>query len=551
MKSGESGVPSIDEWLLQQLEEGSTVAGNSFLFSTDEWIAYKNVFFVKNISMEESIPDIIDTIWLDRPSAGNSQIISLPEEYTGVSAEDKLRAILEDMEAKSADYLLLTRLEEIAWVFNLRGNDIPFTPVFKAYAILGTNKAPQLFTNETAFRDDVNDALNPSGCSLTNTCVEVKPYESAREYLEEISVSMKMWLPSESTSYAMYNVVDPDSQISDQSPVKLKKTIKNEVEISGMKRAHVLDGLAVSEYISWLEDNVYLNTVNEITGAEKLEEFRLSNPECKGSSFVSISATGSNAAIIHYEPTFETNRNLSTNELYMIDSGGQYYEGTTDITRSVHFGTPTPKQKEMYTRALMGLIDLESLVFPYGKSGNDIDILVRRHIYRVGLNFRHGTGHGIGHYLAVHEYPPGIGTSATDGKTALQPGMFTSIEPGYYEDGNFGLRHENIAMVVKADTKYDFDGYEFYGFVPVTMVPFQRKMIDVDLMSIDQINYLNNYHNEVLEKVGEECKKRGKDKVLSWIENQARPLSRNTAASRSLPYSIVCFLVTISLIFIG
>jgi len=544
MKIGESGVPSIEEWLIDEITFGGLIGANSFLFAINEWQYYEAELSPSSLIMSEAIPDLIDLVWEDRPVEIENKIFEHPLEYAGYPYETKLSKIRKELKNKPADYLLMTKLDEIAWIFNLRGGDIPYTPVFTAYAVIGKSSNSQLFVNQSKFEDGLLESINPQGCELRSSCIEIKPYDDARSYLESLSRDKKIvWMARDSTSYGMYNAVNTTLQVSDDSPVALAKSVKNSVQNKGMRNAHIADAVALCEYIKWLEENVPLETVDEISGAEKLKEFRLNQSESQGLSFASISASGPNAAIIHYGATPATNRNLSINELYLIDSGGQYFGGTTDVTRTLHFGEPSFHEKEMFTRALMGLIDAETAVFPVGTVGDELDILVRMPLWKIEKDFNHGTGHGVGQFLSVHEYPPGIGVGgsyAKYGSTPLNPGMYTSLEPGYYESGHFGIRHENIAVVEKSIT--------FLKLRPVTLVPFQAKMIDANLLSNDQLNYLNNYHWTVLFYVGEEIKNQNKTELYYWLGNATAKIYREgTLASSSVSLklnsiSLFCFL---------
>ncbi|XP_076805648.1 xaa-Pro aminopeptidase 1-like isoform X2 [Clavelina lepadiformis] len=488
MKLGEPNVPSIENWLETELQPGLSVGANPFLFSISSWLYYASSLAGKAIFVVESVPDLIDIIWTDRPATGGNNITVLPNTFTGISWTTKLINIRQEMRSMGANYFLVTLLDEIAWFFNMRGEDIPYTPVFISYVIIPTSSSVILYINQTAWQTNVLNHLNETGCDEQISCVLIKSYDDTFRDLAIIAsdTNNKIWMPQDGTSYGMYRGVNTAQQISSESPLKLFKAQKNPTEIAAMRQAHIYDSLAVCEYLQWLEENVLLGGVNEINGAEKLKNLRQAQPTNRGLSFSSISASGPNSAVIHYGPTFETNRNLTTFEMYVIDSGGQYLGGTTDVTRSMHFGQPTNFQKEVFTRALAGLVDVEMAKFPYNKDGNDLDILARRHLYDVGLEYRHGSGHGIGQYLCVHEYPPGIGTSLAEGYY-LQPGMFTSIEPGYYEEGKFGLRHENVVVVVIANTSYHFESFEFHAFEPVTLVPFQQKMITTSLLTDGQI----------------------------------------------------------------
>ncbi|XP_039257493.2 xaa-Pro aminopeptidase 1-like [Styela clava] len=542
MRTGDPETPTIQAWLEQSLENSSIVAANPFVLSIGRWQFYEREFSKAGIAFNQSIPDLIDRIWTDRPGPMGSEIIVFPIAYAGKEWKEKVTDARKAMEEKSADYLLLTLLDEIAWLFNLRGTDIPYTPVFESYALVGRTDVRLYVNLSLAETSEVTAHLQPTGCG--NLCVQLIDYAQARNDLLSLPTQSTVWMSTASTTYGMFSAVPEDKQIQDESPIKVPKTIKNEIERQGMKQAQIFDAIALCEYFIWLEENVPKGVVDEITGANKIANLRRSQQANKGLSFGAISASGPNAALPHYSTSGDTNRNLTLDEIYLLDSGGHYFEGTTDITRTLHFGTPSDFQKETFTRVLMGVIDIETAVFPEYLDGNDIGILARQPLYDVGLDFNHGSGHGIGHYLGIHEYPPGIGTSGAAGYP-LQVGMFTSIEPGYYHDGEFGIRHENNIMVTYANTEYQFGEYQYLTFESATLVPFQAKMIDSDLLSDKQLNYLNDYHAKVLEKVGAEAKKQGKQEVYDWLTKATKPISRNGAGklTSSLYYTSSFFVL--------
>ena len=330
---------------------------------------------------------------------------------------------------------------------------------------------------------------------------------------------MKILIGVSYTTYGVYEVIPKEKLVTDTySPVMLIKAVKNSKEQALLKSSHVRDAVAVIQYLVWLEKNVPKGTVDEFSGAEYIDELRRNENFSSGPSFETISASGLNAALAHYSPTKELHRKLSSDEMYLVDSGGQYWDGTTDITRTVHWGTPTAFQKEAYTRVLMGNIDLSRLVFPAATSGRVIEAFARRALWEVGLNYGHGTGHGIGNFLCVHEWPVGFQYN----NIAMAKGMFTSIEPGYYHDGEFGIRLEDVALVVEAKTKYPGD---YLTFELVSFVPYDRNLIDVRLLSPEQLQYLNRYYQTIRENVGPELQRRQLLEEFAWLEQHTEPLS--------------------------
>jgi len=307
------------------------------------------------------------------------------------------------------------------------------------------------------------------------------------------------------------------------SPVTLWKALKNEVELEGLRQAHIREAVALVNYFSWLEIALEKGeVVDECSGADKLFSFRREQANFVSLSFETISASGSNGAIIHYRPSKESCAKITKGELYLCDSGAQFRDGTTDVTRTVSFGYPTDYQKKCFTLVLKGVIGLDSAIFPTGTTGRMLDILARLHLWSHGKDYRHGTGHGVGAFLNVHEGPQGISFRDSPYQTPLEPGMTVTDEPGYYEDGVFGIRIENVEVVVNANTEDKFDGKDYYGFEPITLVPIQAKMIDTTLLSPQEIKWVNNYHRKCLGKIGPLLS----GESLKWLERETKPLGK-------------------------
>jgi len=356
--------------------------------------------------------------------------------------------------------------------------------------------------------------------------VEYKPYDTATSYLADLvsKTEGKVWVSSKS-SYAFVDLVPSERRISSITPVNLMKAIKNAVEVEGMRNAHIRDAAALCSFFAWLEQEVPKGKVTEISAADKLELFRSEQEHYRGLSFDTISSAGPNGAIIHYKPKNETNRPVTDKELYLCDSGGQYIDGTTDVTRTLHFGTPTEYEKECFTRVFKGQTFLGTAVFPEKVKGNVLDTLARKFLWDVGLNYLHGTGHGIGAFLNVHEGPMGISWRAMPDDPGLQTGMFLSNEPGYYEDGQFGIRLENIVTIVPKNTAHQMKDVNFLAFDTVTLVPIQKKMLVISMLTKDEISYLNSYHQLCREKVGPLLVEQRKMEAYEWLNRETEPIS--------------------------
>ncbi|XP_029096714.1 xaa-Pro aminopeptidase 2 [Monodon monoceros] len=532
----EVGTTPVVTWLLTEIPVGGRVGFDPFLFSINSWENYNVALRDSDRELASITVNLVDLLWgSERPPVPSEPIYALQEAFTGSSWQEKVSGIRSQMQKhrEAPTAVLLSALDETAWLFNLRSSDIPYNPFFYSYTLL-TDSSIRLFANKSRFSSETLQYLN-SGCT-DSMCVQLEDYGQVRDSVQAYtSGAVKIWIGTSYTSYGLYEVIPKEKLIADTySPVMVTKAVKNSKEQTLLRASHVRDAVAVIRYLVWLEENVPKGTVDEFSGAELLEKFRGEEEFFSGSSFETISASGLNAALAHYSPTKELHRKLSSDEMYLLDSGGQYWDGTTDITRTVHWGTPSAFQKEAYTRVLIGNIDLSRLVFPAATSGRMVEAFARRALWDVGLNYGHGTGHGIGNFLCVHEWPVGF----QSGNIAMAKGMFTSIEPGYYQDGEFGIRLEDVALVVEAKTKYPGT---YLTFEVVSLVPYDRNLIDVSLLSPEQLQYLNRYYQTIREKVGPELQRRQLLKELSWLQRHTEPL-----ASRAAPTASLAPLMTVS-----
>jgi len=419
----------------------------------------------------------------------------------------------------------------VAWLFNLRGSDISFNPVFFSYAAVTATEAV-LFLRSSQVSGQVRAALG-NGDDLEGESVVIREYDAVKQYIQAAcsesgsgggDSTKKIWL-SDTASQALASVVPAPRRLIKASPVTLLKSIKNEVELDGFVNSHARDAAALCSYLCWLDKNIDSGSVTEVTGADRLEQFRSEQDHFMGLSFPSISSVGPNGAIIHYRPAPETARTITRQELYLVDSGAQYRDGTTDVTRTVHYGAPSQHEKECFTRVLKGHIALASAVFPNKTKGHCVDSFARQHLWQVGLDYLHGTGHGVGAFLNVHEGPCGISWRVYPNDPGLQEGMILSDEPGYYEDGSFGIRIESLVRVVRAQTRHTMPSKSvFLTFEPVTVVPIQTKLILPDLMTRQEIDWLNNYHQLCRDRVGPILKEKGRKDALEWLNRETMPI---------------------------
>lgn len=516
MKAGLPDTPTDAKWLSSVLPVGGRVGCDPALLSIDRWKPLCKELKSNGYELIGVTENLVDLLWSDRPDRPCNDLIILSESETGASWQKKVNDVRGKMAEEKAAAVVVTALDEIAWLFNLRGSDIIFNPVFFSFAVI-TPKKVNLFIDPKKLTNQVQQHL--SGVTFHS-------YDAIYKFIanlaEDEAVS-KIWISSKS-SYAIYSQVPKHKVLQQASPVAAMKSKKTIEEMKGMERAQVKDAVALCEFFVWLEKAVPTGTVTEISAADKAKFLRSQQENFVSLSFDTISSIGADGAIIHYKPTPETDKDVNTEEVYLIDSGAQYREGTTDTTRTIHLGTPSSHEKECFTRVLKGHISISTAIFPKGLKGSMLDTLARQSLWEVGLDFRHGTGHGVGAFLNVHEGPCGISFRYNPSEIGLEENMIVTDEPGYYEDGKFGIRIENCVKVVKAETKYRFGGKDYLTFEPITVVPLQRKMIDASMLTAKEIEWLNKYHSKVRDLVGEELLKQGKSNVYQWLLKETEPL---------------------------
>jgi len=521
MKEGQAETLSRGDWLASNLESGDSVGVDPFLMPVSEWNNLNRSLEKANIKLVGVKNNLIDSVWgSDCPDRPNQTVVPLEVKFTGKSWETKLEEIRKTMKDKGTDVLVLSALDDIAWLLNLRGSDIQYNPVFFSYTVVTPDRV-FLFVNEGQVTASVIKHLKPEKDILN--IVEIKPYEAITGYLSGLR-NKSIWL-SNHASQALVSLCSKNNKlVIECSPVTLAKCIKNEVEIQGFINCHVRDAAALCSYFAWLEKEIPTGTVTEISGADKLASLRGEMENFVGLSFDTISSVGPNGAIIHYKPSPETDRTVTDEEVYLVDSGGQYKDGTTDVTRSMHFGTPKNFEKECFTRVLKGQISVRKAIFPSKIKGNYLDTLARMSLWEVGLDYSHGTGHGVGHYLNVHEGPMGISWRPYPDDPGLQVGMVLSNEPGCYLDGEFGIRIENLCHIVEASTPHNFRSRGYLTFEDLTVVPIQQKMIVPSLLTQAEINYINQYHQKCRDMVGPLLKRMGKKDGLNWMMKETSPI---------------------------
>jgi Xaa-Pro aminopeptidase len=487
VKMGASGAPSPTDGMAAEVGAG-TLGVDPQVISIEDRRRHEKALEQRGGRLVLLEENLVDGLWTDRPRPSTAPLVPLAERFSGESPARKLERIQKALTERGADALVVTMLDAVAWLFDVRGTDVDFNPVAVAQAIVTKDGA-------TLFVDDakVDDALRRH---LPNT-VRLEPYAAFGAALDALAQARsRTWVePSGSSAWVASRLASGARLVEERSPVTNFKARKNATEIEGARRCHVRDGVAMVRFLAWLEQEWTTRPVTELIAARKLETFRSEGEHFRGLSFETISAFGSHGAVVHYRPTDEEgHRVIDDSSTYLLDSGAQYLDGTTDITRTICLGTPTPEQIDQATRVLKGHVAIARVTFPAGTSGKQIDALARVALWEKGLNFGHGTGHGVGAYLNVHEGPQRIAPKGDD--VALEPGMIVSNEPGYYVDGSHGHRVESLVVVVE---RPDLSAAEpFLGFDTITCCPIDRKLIDRDRLGVEERSFIDGYHSWVV-----------------------------------------------------
>lgn len=510
-KAGQPGVSSWQEWAARKLTRGQSLGIDPRLISHRDYQALRARLEDKGLKLKAVSPNLVDAVWLDRPAPPRGQAEVHDLRYAGESVSSKLKRVRGAMADAEAEAHVLSQLDAIAWLFNIRGSDVEYNPVVIAYAVVRAGEA-LLFVDKRKITSEVRQALPKD--------VKVLAYQAFGAVLNWLAENKtRVWLDEASASEWMVQALRGAGRLMfKSSPVALFKAVKNEVEVRGFRAAHIRDGLAMVKFLRWLESAVKKGGVTEVSAADKCREFRAQQKLYKGLSFETISSAGKHGAIVHYAATRETDIPLRTGQLYLIDSGSQYQDATTDITRTVCLGQPTKKHKESFTRVLKGLIALTLTSFPQGTSGKQLDTVPRLPLWDKGLNYIHGTGHGVGTFLNVHEGPQAVSYYRCIG-VPFEPGMVTTIEPGLYLENEFGLRTENIVVVVP-DPERSSTGAAFYKFETLTLCPVDLRLVEKSFLSPAELAWLNVYHRRVY---GTLAPLLAKDEA-AWLKRATRAL---------------------------
>ena len=512
----EPEVPTLEEWLTDTLEKGQLVGYDPRLLTLGQRERIQRRLSAREIRFEPVAENLVDLVRGEAPDLPAGEAFALPVDHAGETVESKLGRVRKKMAKSGATALPVTTLDAIAWLFNVRGTDIAFNPLVLSYASIETERAIW-FVDEAKLTDEVRGGLADH--------VDVRPYGSFGEYLEGLGTTgsvpdggARAWVDPSTASAWVADRLGDVPLVRLPSPVDALKCVKNDVELDGIDRAMVRDGVALVRFLRWLEERVPAGDVTELSAAGELARLRSEGEHFRGLSFETISGYAAHGAVVHYRVTEESSLPLESEGIYLVDSGAQYLDGTTDVTRTVALGPTTEEQRDRFTRVLRGHIELARLRFPKGSTGAQIELAARMPLWEVGLDYGHGTGHGVGHFLNVHEGP--ISISQRPSQIPLEPGMILSNEPGYYEAGAFGIRIENLVRIVEVPG-LGTEQRPFLGLRSVTLCPIDRSLIDREQLSPAQVSWLDDYHRQVREALGpalEDPADRG------WLDGATRPL---------------------------
>lgn len=518
-RMGEPEFPTLDEFLEEELPIDGCLGFDGRVVNSELGYGLQNLLQEKNVTINCS-KDLVGEIWTSRPAMSCEPIWSLDVKYAGKSTVEKLSDLRDAMKKNKAQIHLMTALDEIAWLFNLRGNDIVNNPVFLSYALITQDEA-YLYVQKEAIKEDTK--MGKEVCAaLAEAKVQVKEYA---EFLQDVAAlkNEKILLERKKASFAVCESIDASCRIIDEmNPCATMKAVKNATEIENMRRAHLKDGIAVTKFMYWLKHTIGTCDMTEMTAAHKIEELRAEQGNYIEPSFVTIAAYKENAAMCHYHPSDEVCKKLKPEGLLLVDSGGQYLEGTTDITRTYALGPLTEKEKEYYTIVAAAMLKVSTMKFLHGCRGINLDYTIREAFWKRGLDFAHGTGHGVGYLSNVHERPNGLRWKVVPERqdsAVIEPGMICSDEPGLYFAGDFGTRTENLILCVE-DEKNEYG--QFLKFEFLTKAPIDLEALDTRFMDDADIERLNTYHKDVYETISPYMN----DEEKEWLKHVTREISR-------------------------
>lgn len=512
MKINEPGYPTIEEFLADKMPENGILGFDGRVVSMEEGQSYEAALSSKNVTFEYSY-DLIGQVWEDRPSLANEPVFLIDEKYSGESTASKLSRIREVMKEQGASAHIIASLDDVAWLINMRGNDVAYSPLILAYAIVRTDSM-DLFMEESK----LNDAAK---AELSKNNVTLHPYDDIYECVKAFNSDDAVMIDPMKVNYAIYNNIAAEAlKIEHANPTILFKAMKNPVELENIRKAHIKDGVAVTKFMHWMKTTVGKEKITELSAAEKLESFRKEQEGYLWQSFEPICAYKEHAAMMHYAPTEETDVELKPEHFFLNDTGGNYYEGSTDITRTFVLGPISDELKKHFTAVCRAMMNLARANFLYGCKGYNLDVLARGPIWDLGIDFKCGTGHGVGYMLNIHEAPTGFRWYIVPAKNethVIEEGMVLTDEPGIYIDGSHGIRTEN-EMIVRKGEQNEFG--QFMYFEPITFVPIDLDGIDPEEMTKTEKNYLNEYHRQVFEKISPYLN----EEETEWLKEYTRAI---------------------------
>ena len=511
-KMGEEGVPTVNEFVVENITQGGSLGFDGRLIAAGEGLELKAELGKKNVTIKYD-EDLIDLVWEDRPSLSEEKAFGLDEKYAGESFESKINRIRSVMRENNATIHVVTTLDEVAWIFNIRGNDVSYTPVALAYAAITFDKT-YLFIDEKKLDDNIKSEFNKSS-------IEIRPYNDVYDFIENLDEKEVIMLDTERVNYSLYKSISENiKKVEIENPAVLMKAIKNKTELTNIKNAYIKDGIACTKFMYWLKNNVGKMPISELSASEKLLQLRKEQEGFVDLSFETIAGYKEHAAMMHYVATEESDYEIDAEHMLLVDSGGHYLEGTTDITRTYILGGISDELKTHYTAVLRGMINLSMAKFLYGCRGYNLDILARGPMWDMGIDYKCGTGHGVGYMLSVHEGPTGFRWYIVPAKhetTPFEEGMVITNEPGIYIEGSHGIRIENQLVVKKLEK--NING-QFMAFDTITMCPIDLDGINPTLMNEREKAFLNDYHKNVYETISPYLTDEEKD----WLKEYTREI---------------------------
>ncbi len=511
-KSGEPGVPAIEEFLKRELPEKGTIGFDGRTVGVAKGREYEKIAAGKGGKVRYSL-DLIDAVWEDRPPLSEKPAFLLDTQYAGEAVEEKLKRVRGKMEEQGADVLVVTSLDDIGWLLNIRGNDVEYFPLLLSYAVIKKDGV-ELYADERKFSEEIRGHFRKNG-------VAVYPYEAIYGRMKAFTKEETVMLDPEQMNYALFSNIPEDvAKVQEENPIVFMKAVKNQIEAENIRKAHIRDGIAHTKFMYWLKTNIGKEKITELIASAKLEEFRRMQGAFLGPSFGPICAYKEHAACAHYSSTPETDVELKTEGLFLTDTGGHYYEGSTDITRTVALGAITEEERAHFTTVVCSMLHLANAKFLQGCTGMTLDYAAREPFWRQGLNYNHGTGHGVGYLGNIHEPPVNFHWKRVPGKMqypALEVNMVITDEPGIYIEGSHGIRIENELMVAEGE-KNEYG--QFLHFDILTFVPIDLDAVDPERMTEQEKKMLNDYHQKVYEKIGPHLT----EEERNWLQEYTRKI---------------------------